>query len=89
MSDRHHEDADDIASAHSQLMRLRSGGVDSTDPLVAFLYVLMRDYVVPGSIEEIMLSKMPRTPEETVHYSNGYLARYAMDIAERIHVLEP
>lgn len=67
--------------------RVRSGCVDSKDPLVCFLYTLMRDHVTPGVVEEIMLHHMPGG--QTVEYCNGYLARYAEDIADRIHAMAP
>lgn len=64
-------------------IRKRSGEVDSDDPLVSFLYVLLRDHVQPGIVEEILLKQVP-IPEDTAQFSNGWLARYAQDIAERL-----
>lgn len=65
-------------------IRARSGFVDSDDPLVSFLYVLIRDDVVPGRIEEIMKMSMPPAPDEKTEFSNGWLASYAKDIAARL-----
>jgi hypothetical protein len=59
-------------------MRDRSGSVASEDPLVSFLYVLMRDVAPPGVIEELVGSR------ELTIFTNGWLANYAKDIAERL-----
>lgn len=59
----------------------RSGNVITTDPLVAFLYELMRDYVLPGDIEKLVRS----SPQgEIFRLTNGWLAAYAADIAVRL-----
>lgn len=67
----------------SEKMYQRSGEVSYTDPLVGFLYTLMRDYVPTGIVEEITLEVGP----EPTHYSNGWLAQYANDLAERLRKL--
>lgn len=78
----------DVASRERMAeLLVRSGRVDSKDPLVCFLYTLMRDHVTPGVVEEIMLNHMPA--DQTVEYSNGYLARYAEDVAVRIRRMTP
>lgn len=60
----------------------RSGKVMHSDPLVAFLYVLMRDGdVCPGRIEEVLKNNVHYGAAE---YSNGWLAQYASDIANRL-----
>ena len=61
-------------------MRERSGDVHIDDLLTSFLYELMRDHVTPGTVEQIMLN----TTESKVTYSNGWLARYANDVANRL-----
>jgi hypothetical protein len=62
-------------------LRERSGSVSSKDKLVAFLYVLMRDHLVPGAVEEIMRTV---EPNDETHFSNGHLAKYAQDVVERL-----
>lgn len=68
--------------------RVRSGEVNSDDSLVAFLYVLMRDHLTPGLVEEIILNHVavggptPWSPER--QFTNGWLASYAKDVAERL-----
>lgn len=64
-------------------IRERSGSVNSDDPLVAFLYLLIRDHVHPGDIEDLM-KKI--TKDETCEFSNGWLAEYARDIASRLKI---
>lgn len=66
-------------------MRLRSGQVSSDDSLVLFLYVIMRDILTPGRVEEIMQQHVESpSREEIVEFSNGWLAKHAMDLAERL-----
>jgi hypothetical protein len=55
----------------------------SDDSLVAFLYIVLRDYLQPGAVEDILLRHIENHRGETV-YSNGWLARYAQSIANRI-----
>lgn len=65
---------------HNKELRERSGKVCSSDKLVSFLYELMRDHVLIGDVEQIV-----RNSQETpVHFTNGYLAKYAEDIAARL-----
>lgn len=61
-------------------IRERNGCVDDEDKLVAFLYLLMRDHVVPGTLEEIMKN----LAADRFQFSNGWLALYAKDIAGRL-----
>jgi len=63
-------------------MRGRSGQVDSNKPLVGFLYILMRDYVPCGVVEEIM--KGQKIDSRKCQYTNGWLAQYAKDLAKRL-----
>ncbi len=62
-------------------IRARSGHMDSDDPLVQFLYLILRDRILPGDLEEVMkqISEDGRS-----EFSNGWLAMYAMDIAQRL-----
>ena len=62
-------------------LRERSGSVTIDSHLVSFLYELMRDHVPPGIVEEVMRKTMG--PSEVV-YTNGWLARYAEDVASRL-----
>lgn len=63
--------------------RERSGNVRSKDPLVSFLYVLMRDHVLPSDIENIIQRGLPKDGQDVL-FTNGWLANYAKDITKRI-----
>ncbi len=54
-----------------------------SEALVAFLYVLIRDEVVPGSIERIMESHIQGRNAPRV-YSNPHLEAYARELAGRL-----
>lgn len=62
-------------------IRERSGSVDIDSYLVSFLYELMRDHLPPGVVEEIVLNSIG---DSECKYSNGWLAKYAEDIANRL-----
>jgi hypothetical protein len=70
----------DTYSEHSKALYLRSGEEVSDDPLVSFLYDLMRDHVAPGIVERIVIN----SPAKRTKFSNGYLAKYAKDLAYRL-----
>lgn len=63
-----------------ETIRERSGLVNDSDKLVTFIYLLGRDHLPVGEIEEIMkgISK-----DEFV-FSNGWLAKYAQDVKNRL-----
>lgn len=58
----------------------RSGDVNFEDKLVSFLYELMRDHIPPGKIEDLVRN----SSSKKTFYTNGYLALYAKDIADRL-----
>jgi len=62
-------------------LKNRSDNVVSDDKLVAFLYLLLRDHVVGGDIELIM-KQLEKA--DGFEYTNGYMAAYAINIAERL-----
>lgn len=61
-------------------MRTASGEVRSSDPLVAFVYLLARDHFPVGVVEEMLYSAIN---VETV-YTNGWLAQWAAYTANRL-----
>lgn len=65
----------------NKIMRKKSGNINYTDKLTAFLYILMRDSVTPGRIEEILINHIDEAEQE---YTNGWLAKYANYVAERL-----
>jgi hypothetical protein len=80
-----YEDA--VTDPANRRMRKASGRVNIDSKLVSFLYLLLRDEVTPGYVEEL-LRKMTNseTGELDVEnqYTNGWLALYAQDIAKRL-----
>lgn len=66
-------------------MRTKSGEASTTDPLVAFLYLLMRDHVTSGVVEEIM--EDVKQDGERYMLTNGWLAKHAEFVAERLKEL--
>jgi hypothetical protein len=62
----------------------------SDDPLVSFLYLLMRDHLPCGQIEAIMKEIPVQAPDEDSDcavFSNGWLARHAKHLAARLRPL--
>ncbi len=57
----------------------------STSKLVAFLYVLMRDDVVPGRVEQLLRDHVEcgNAGDETI-YCNPHLEALAKETAERL-----
>jgi altronate dehydratase len=71
-----------------QSLRERSGSVNCKNRLVEFLYILMRDHLPAGVVEGILQKHVSGCSGDgdTVEnlYTNGYLANYATDVAERL-----
>jgi len=63
-------------------LREKSGAVRSKDPLVCFLYLLMRDHVPAGVISKIANDSKTNTDGHI--YTNGFIAEFAKYIAERL-----
>jgi hypothetical protein len=62
-------------------MREESGTVKTDDKLVMFLYLLARDWVPTGTIDEIVDYKVPASGT----FTNGWLAQWAQDVVKRLH----
>lgn len=62
-------------------MREASGTVVDEDPLVSFLYELMRDHLPVGTVEALVRNC---PPDQEILFTNGWLAQIAMDQAERL-----
>ena len=66
-------------------LRVRSGSISCRSPLVAFLYLLARDLVPVGRIEEFLEQVEPlREHGAGASFSNGWLATWAADSADRL-----
>ena len=66
----------------SKTMKKDSGEVKSDDKLMCFLYLLGRDHMPLGVIENIMLKISDE--KGAVEYSNGWLANYSQNVANRL-----
>ncbi len=69
-------------------IREASGNVESSDPVVALLYVLLRDHVLPGDMAAVVKDLRKAS---SFMFSNGWLAQYAQFLANdlRSPVLKP
>ena len=66
-------------------LRKRSGEVEFKGRLTSFLYELMRDHMPPGQVEEMVRSiEASEAMGTSILYSNGWLAKYADDLATRL-----
>jgi hypothetical protein len=67
-------------SSETDALRERSGTIKINSKLVSFLYELMRDYLPAGEVESIVRNSQ----EPDCTYTNGWLAKYAEDLANRL-----
>jgi len=69
-------------------MAMRTGNIRDSRPLVAFLYELMRAHLPVGTVAQIVETSRlsPRGVQEEIGFANGYLARYAQELAEQLGV---
>jgi len=63
-------------------LREASGTITYTDPLTAFFYLLLRNELAAGKVEALV-SEAVNSAEECT-FTNGWLAQYANNLAERI-----
>ena len=75
---------DTVTDYFNRTMRMKSGKYNSDDALISFLYILGRDHLPLGVIEEIMRKDVEAVAGE-VMYTNGWLAEWAEDVAARIY----
>jgi hypothetical protein len=68
----------------NEKIRKESGHVNHTDPLVSFLYILMRDHLPTGTVEGIVTDHCIASPSS---FTNGWLAKYAINLAESLRKL--
>lgn len=66
---------------HTRELRERSGHVVINSYLVGFLYTLMRDHLTISDVEMLVRDS---EEESTCTYTNGWLAKYAEDLANRL-----
>ena len=63
-------------------LRRVSGTVTYGDPLTSFLYSLMRDHLPAGTVEKLVVEVSEEA--ENVVFTNGWLAKYANNLAEQL-----
>lgn len=54
------------------------------DPLVAFLYLLLRDHLPAGRVEKVVMDVETMVPHEGFVLTNGFQAQYAEALAARL-----
>jgi hypothetical protein len=70
---------------NNRALRKKSGKVNDTDPLVTFLYLLMRNDMSTGKVEELVReATIVIDGDRESAFSNGYLAQYAQHLAKRL-----
>lgn len=67
-------------AAEIERMRAASGAVTSRDPLVALLYLIARDRMPVGDLD-ILVDQAATHGGGRTTYTNGWLARWAIDRA--------
>lgn len=70
--------------AYQRRLYRSSGQVKSTDPLVCFLYLVLRDLAPAGKVAEMQLQARACSRRDPHTFTNGHLARYAMHLARRL-----
>lgn len=86
MTEEHDSYTDKVFDKQNLRIREASGRVNINSKLVAFLYLLGRDGLPLGVIEELFRKNINKDGEfdPDSQYSNGWLARWAEDLAERL-----
>jgi len=64
-------------------LRLASGSVTSDDPLVVFLYDLMKIHLPAGTVAQLVRDATENRTG-TAEFTNGFLARYADFLATEL-----
>jgi hypothetical protein len=78
------EPQDEIRKAQIAAFRLRSGNFNSSDPLTCMFYLLLRDHMSAGDLENIV-KEATKILDGTRQFTNGWLGQYAQDMAIRIY----
>ena len=69
-------------------LRQASGIIKSEDPIVEFLYELMRDHLPVGVVESLVQATEEHRERGDMEciFTNGWLASYAVNLSERLKV---
>lgn len=70
-------------------VREASGNVSfpASDWLTSFLYVLVRDVAPAGEVEALVRELERESRDGLNHYTNGWLAHYAKNLADRLRAV--
>jgi hypothetical protein len=74
-----------VVATQARALAVHSGEESSDEPLVSFLYELMRDHIPVGIVEKVLLN----SPPGRTKFTNGYLAQYAREVAYRLRPGQP
>ncbi len=73
----------DNEKVNDRKIREASNNIDINGRLVGFLYDLMRDHVTPGTIQKLLETQLEFDANNA--YSNGWLASYALYVANQLN----
>jgi len=74
----------DQSSSSDMAVRERSGCFRSRSRVTALLYLLIRDEIPCGVLEDYV-TKVCEHEEEYITFTNGWIAEYAHDLEQRLH----
>jgi len=72
---------------NNKQVREVSGSINSSDPVVALIYRLIRDHLPAGQLEQIVMDLEEAPGITEYQFTNGWLAQYAQNIVSRLQVL--
>lgn len=75
---------DQVEDPNNIAMRLASGQIDDQRPLVTFLYLLGRDELSLGAIEQLIMKAAEKAVYPETMFTNGWLAQWAQYTAEKL-----
>ena len=76
---------DKVSDPRNLEMRRASGRVNDPRPIVGFLYLLVRDHLPIGTVEQLIRDSALSDGDES-EFTNGWVANYAQHGADRLGV---
>ena len=70
-----------VTDQNNRRMRYKSGEIDDERALVCFFYLLARDHLPMGIIEEVVQTSLDFSKNQ---YTNGWIAQWAQDVTDRM-----
>lgn len=65
-------------------LKKASGSVKASSGLSVFMYVLVKNYLTPSKVEELMDQVRKHMKAESITFTNGWLGKYAENLATEI-----